>query len=123
MKNLRTLDKFRLTGREVMDIFGSNGDHTCGAFIVSSCVDYGGLRIIASIGEGWEHVSVSRISRCPNWAEMCQIKNLFFEPSECVVQYHPPADEYVNHHPYCLHLWRLEKGEFPMPPKELVGPQ
>lgn len=54
----------------------------------------------------WEHVSVSLATRCPTWAEMSRVKDLFWEEKECVVQFHPPRSEYVNMHPYCLHLWR-----------------
>lgn len=62
------------------------------------------LRVIASDGGGWEHVSVSRTDRCPTWKEMCQVKDLFWDDTDCVVQYHPPKSDYVNNHPYCLHL-------------------
>lgn len=79
------------------------------------------LCVIASDGEWWDHVSVSLTSRTPNWREMCFIKDLFFEKHECVVQYHPPESEYVNNHPFCLHLWRSQREHFPMPPSYLVG--
>jgi hypothetical protein len=74
---------------------------------------------------GWEHVSVSTPRRTPNWAEMCFVKDLFWREDECVVQYHPPKSEYVNYHPYCLHLWRPLPlmGSVPMPPSILVGPK
>jgi len=76
---------------------------------------------IASDGLGWEHVSVSRRDRCPTWDEMCQVKGLFWDDDDCVVQYHPPKSQYVNNHPYCLHLWRQVGSEFPSPPAVLVG--
>lgn len=86
------------------------------------------LRIIASgadhddkLSAGWEHVSVSIERRVPNWIEMCFVKDLFWEPEECVVQFHPPRSEYVNNHPNCLHLWRHREIEFPLPPSILVG--
>lgn len=79
------------------------------------------LQVIASDGEGWEHVSVSLRNRTPNWKEMCFIKSLFWDEQECVVQYHPPQSEYVNNHDYCLHLWRPTGQEIPMPPSILVG--
>jgi len=85
------------------------------------------LRIIACNGDvpgefgGWEHVSVSTERRIPNWIEMSFVKNLFWAPEECVVQFHPPQAEYVNNHPRVLHLWRWTRGEFPMPPSILVG--
>ena len=79
------------------------------------------LRIIASDGMGWEHVSVSRKDRCPTWDEMCQVKALFWEPQDCVIQFHPSASEYVNLHPFCLHLWREKGRDAPTPPMLLVG--
>lgn len=80
------------------------------------------LLCIASDGEGWDHVSVSLPYRCPTWDEMCAIKGLFWDSEDCVVQYHPPESQYVNNHPFCLHLWRpLEYGEMPIPKTFLVG--
>jgi len=79
------------------------------------------LFVIASDGLGWEHVSVSRRDRCPTWEEMCQIKDIFWDEEDCVVQFHPPRSEYVNIHPNCLHLWRQAEVEFPMPDSILVG--
>lgn len=83
------------------------------------------LRIIACDGEatGWEHVSVSLPDsphKCPSWDEMCLVKALFWDDHECVVQFHPPKEDYVNNHAGCLHLWRYVVG-FPQPPPELVG--
>lgn len=51
------------------------------------------------VSMGWEHVSVSTRRRVPNWTEMCFVKDLFWAPEECVVQFHPPKSEYVNNHP------------------------
>jgi hypothetical protein len=77
--------------------------------------------VVASDELGWEHVSVSLPSRCPNWEEMCYIKELFWEDTECVVQFHPSKDDYVNNHNYCLHLWKQLGVEFPKPHYLLVG--
>lgn len=79
--------------------------------------------VIASDGAGWEHVSVSRRDRCPTWDEMCQVKAMFWDEDDCVVQFHPPRSEYVNNHPNCLHLWRPADGnlQIPMPHSLLVG--
>lgn len=52
---------------------------------------------------------------------MCFIKDLFFGPNECVMQLHPPKSEYINNHPYCLHLWRPQNIEIPRPPQIMVG--
>lgn len=77
-------------------------------------------RIIASDGMGWEHVSVSLPNRCPNWREMCCIKNLFWDAEDVVIQYHPAKSAYVNRHETTLYLWRPIGKAIP-PPKELVG--
>jgi hypothetical protein len=81
----------------------------------------GQFGIIASWGAGWEHVSASMKNRCPTWDEMCMVKDIFWGADECVIQYHPPKDEYVNLHPHCLHLWKKIGSEFETPPKKLVG--
>lgn len=81
--------------------------------------------VICSDGMGWEHVSVSVISdkkeRTPTWAEMCKVKNYFWDDTETVVQFHPPKSEYVNNHKHCLHLWKPFGAEIPTPPSILVG--
>lgn len=81
----------------------------------------GNIRVIASSGDGWEHVSVSLESRTPNWNEMEFVKRSFFEPHETVLQYHVPELDHVNCHPYCLHLWKPWYGTIPRPPNYLVG--
>jgi hypothetical protein len=81
------------------------------------------LRIIASdgqCGEGWEHVSVSLPDRTPTWQEMCQVKHLFWDAEETVVQFHPPKSHYVNRHDHCLHLWRKIGAKVELPPLVLV---
>lgn len=120
MKDLHTLDKYRVDMRR---FYGTMGDGGNGAFKI-----YVGGRsffVIASDEGGWDHVSVSPCNRkrqaCPTWDEMCAIKDMFFEPEETVVQYHPPKSDYVNNHPYCLHLWRPHDKEMPRPPAIFVG--
>ncbi len=80
------------------------------------------LKIVASSGGmGWEHVSVSLKNRCPNWPEMCFVKELFWDDEEVVMQLHPAKSEYINCHPYCLHLWRPLDATIPLPPSIMVG--
>jgi hypothetical protein len=83
----------------------------------------GPLRILCSDGMGWEHVSVSLSNRCPTWKEMCTVKAQFWGREDCVIQYHPPEPEYVNYHPFTLHLWREIGREFSLPPSLMVGPK
>lgn len=31
--------------------------------------------------------------------------------------------DYVNYHPYCLHIWKPQRAILPMPPSCFVGPK
>ena len=86
------------------------------------------LKIICSDGtdpeaEDFEHVSVSHPQRTPTWEEMQWIKEQFWEPHEVAYQIHPSEMDYVNCHPYCLHIWRHTKFVIPLPSSGLVGPK
>lgn len=80
------------------------------------------MRIIASNGAGWDHISVSpaKLKRTPTWEEMECIKQMWFEPEETVVQFHPKQSEYKNFHPYVLHLWRDQTRGHRLPPPQLI---
>lgn len=93
-----------------------------GLFEITSREDNGRLKILASNRMEWDHVSVSREDRAPTWAEMEQVKRLFFRDDETVMQLHVPADEHVNFHPFCLHLWRPQWRDLPRPPRKMVAP-
>jgi hypothetical protein len=121
MRNLKLLDQYRRTDKDVIRFYGSVGDQTCGVFAVPSKIDRAPLMVIASSDLGWDHVSVSRKNRIPNWAEMSQIKGLFFKDDETAMQLHVPVSDHVNDHPYCLHLWRPHDNSIPRPPSCLVG--
>ena len=110
-------NKYRIrTGR-----LGSNDSiGNCGAFEIKLKHNQT-VFVIASSDFGWEHVSVSRKDRCPTWEEMCQVKAMFWDGDDCVVQYHPPKSEYVNNHPNCLHMWKPTEAALPMPPSIMVG--
>jgi hypothetical protein len=45
---------------------------------------------------------------------------LFWAEDECVVQFHPAKKDYVNIHPFTLHLWKPTESWLPAPPKEMV---
>jgi len=118
--------------REPSDIYATKTGDLFGAFLFRNPFqpDNGdALRVVANNASRdsfwWEHVSVSTATRCPTWPEMCFIKDLFWHEDECVVQYHPALKDYVNHHPYTLHLWRPTKqsDRMPTPPSILVGPK
>jgi len=115
------------------DSYGNNGYFR----LRSSVTDYR-LDVIASDGEGWEHVSVvahlkgsergnrlgKKITRTPFWNEMCQVKDIFWDAEDTVVQYHPSYKDYINLHPHVLHLWRPTNPTLmPLPPSWMVGPK
>lgn len=108
------------------------GEHNNGHFLVPhwKITDYF-VFVVASDGEGWEHVSVSLrkvekkryvpVERNATWIEMCFIKDLFWEREDAVMQLHPPKSDYVSTHPYCLHLWKPTTTEILLPDSILVG--
>ena len=122
-------EKFRLTGKHLgpWDSNASYGNNGVFQLPIWPFPTQGfhqeNLRCLASDGGGWEHVSVSAQERCPTWQEMCTVKDLFWDEEDTVMQLHPPKSEYVNHHPFCLHLWRPIGVEVPRPPSIMVGPK
>lgn len=107
--------------------FNTVADSKSGSFIISTKDPSWLIYAMASAREGWEHVSVvvrrgaGGKPRTPTWEEMCIVKDLFWDPEDMAVQYHPPKSQYVSSHPNCLHLWRPTVGIVLSPPKELVG--
>ena len=71
-----------------------------------------------SDGGGWRHLSISNAKRklMPSWEIMCRVKDLFYGDDEVAVQYHPSKENYVDIHPYCLHLWQSLDEPMPTPP-------
>ena len=118
MKRLRELNQYRNKAWEAR--MAGAGDDNGGCFTLRSPIDAADLNVIASNGEGWDHLSVSRPLRTPSWAELEYVKRLFFKPDEVAMQLHVPTTDHVNVHPNCLHLWRPHDLQIPMPPKEFV---
>ena len=104
----------------------TQADGNNGAFVIHRLGRI--LWCIASDGDGWDHVSVhvqmaTGQNRIPTWLEMAEVKRLFWDAEDWVVQYHPAASEYVNHHETTLHLWRPTGPGvvLPTPPAWMVG--
>ncbi|WP_442869115.1 DUF7694 domain-containing protein [Bradyrhizobium sp. CCBAU 45384] len=53
------------------------GSGPCGLFFVRGPCGCE-LKITALVHPGWEHVAVSTPRRCPNWEEMCFVKDTCF---------------------------------------------
>lgn len=131
---MKVPEKYRLTNHPQL---GSDSSYGCNGFFIipHPNISLYYIQCQVSDGMGWQHVSVSlvkdiglgnkrkfrMVERCPTWEEMCFLKNLFWDEDETVVQYHPAKSEYVNCHPYCLHLWRAENFEMPTPDSLMVG--
>lgn len=117
---MKTLDDIRKAPGMVVDVTVADGGR---------CFIYGAdpkkpnrcMCVVFSTGGGWDHVSVSWPNRCPTWDEMCMVKRIFFDPEDTVIEYHPAESEYVNLHPYCLHMWRPRFTKIPTPPSWMVG--
>lgn len=120
MRNLNELNHARDWKQEIR-LYGMNGNHECGCFQLLSRDDAKPLRIIASSGEGWDHVSVSRTDHVPSYADMQYIARTFFKEDETAVQFHVPKSEHVNVHPHCLHWWRPLNAVLPKPPTYMIG--
>ena len=49
------------------------------------------------------------------------MKNIFWDDEDVVMQFHVPAKDHVNNHPYCLHLWRPIGQNVLRPESIMVG--
>jgi len=124
MSNWKYLNEHRVSPRQDPTF----GTPASAGFNGLFCIMVNGLRVkcIASDGLGWKHVSVSvegKVAAPPSWSVMCQVKDLFWEPGDWVVQFHPGASDYVNFHPGVLHLWQPLNAELPKPDSMMVGPR
>jgi hypothetical protein len=55
-------------------------------------------------GKLWAHLSVSLVDRLPSWKELRWCKEYFLGDRRAI-QVLPPRAEYVNLHPFVLHLY------------------
>ena len=120
MKEIEKLERFRVTRGP----FGTQKGDNKGLFFIPTLKGPTPLKVLCApmdLDNEWQHVSVSLPKRCPTWAEMAKVKKLFWGADETVVQFHPKRSEYINNHPYCLHLWKHRDGEHKLPPTLLVG--
>ena len=93
------------------------GDKHNGVFVFKEQ----GLMCIISNGGGWEHVSVSRKSRMPTYADMAWVAQTFWDKEDTLMQLRVPEAEHINLSNYCLHWWRPLEDEIPRPPNWMVG--
>lgn len=123
---LHVPNKYRWRNHPIVPSSDESGNNGCFVIPHSLIKNYV-FQCQVSDGMGWEHVSITvhpinqKATRCPTWAEMCCVKELFWDDEDCVVQYHPPKSEYVSMHHFCLHLWRPTNESLPKPDSLMVG--
>lgn len=126
-KDLTLAEKYRVS---IVSAYSSNTGDRFGVFMLKRGKTL--LKVIACEASvtkemglpAWDHVSVSANQAgkdcTPDWYDMCYVKKLFFEDSECVMQLHVPSEKHVNFHEHCLHLWRPADEKIPLPPQYMV---
>jgi hypothetical protein len=78
------------------------------------------LSVILSVstendGRSWLHVSCAHPDRLPSWETLKDVKTIFVGRDRQAVQVLPSEKNYVNVHPYCLHLFCCLEDEDPLP--------
>lgn len=101
-------------------IASSPSDGWNGHFMVPLEGEFWQVRL--SDGMGWKHLSVTNAQRkaLPPWNVMCRLKEFFYGDDEWAVQFHPAKEDYINDHPFVLHLWAPLNDELPKPPIIMV---
>jgi hypothetical protein len=121
VRDLNTLNRYRITDPQALAHTGGwAGDEAHGSFVITSLTDSAKMVVIASGSDGWDHVSVSRKNRPPNWAEMSAVHRMFFKDDEVAMQLHLPNNLHINIHPNVLHLWAPHTRNIPLPPRIMV---
>ena len=69
------------------------------------------LACIVSHDQGAMHASLSHRERYPTWDEIKAIREWVFPNDVEVVMVLPRAEDYVNLHPNCFHLWESACGK------------
>lgn len=92
-------------------------DSLCQSFrVYPRAVGQSAMTVICSIcieadGLLWYHVSFSYPERIPEYKDVCFVREWFVPEHLPAYQVHPPRDQHINHHQYCLHLWVPMEGQ------------
>ena len=89
-------------------VYGARGWASRGGLLVMMTAD------VMSDDGRWLHLSASRASHVPTYADLCEVKALFFGPEREALHKFAKRSEHVNDHPYVIHLWsRLDADATP----------
>lgn len=69
----------------------------------------GRCTIIVSIDNGEWHLSISTPSASPSYKEIKEARYRFVPNNIYMAQIFPPKEEFVNIHPYCHHLFEINR--------------
>lgn len=114
---MRTINELKQSNG--LDISELGKNHLRGWLKLSS--KFTGYVMMGFCEEGWEHVSIAPQyqNKQPSWADMCEIKDIFWSKKEDVVQLHPRDTDYVHSISYrgqkredIFHLWRPTAGNW-----------
>lgn len=76
-----------------------------------------GMSIICGMenhdGKWWLHVSCAKPDSLPTWEDFKEVKAIFIGRDKKAIQILPNEKEYVNIHPYCLHLYHCGNDDLP----------
>lgn len=73
-----------------------------GCFIMGKC-----FVIVAKEDNCW-HLSISKKDKLPSYQNLKDARYKFLPNDVVMAQIFPPKSEFVNVHPYCLHLWEIK---------------
>ena len=57
------------------------------------------------------HMSVSHFSRLPTWTELKIVREELLPMNRDFIMFFPREEDYINLHPYCLHLTELKPSD------------
>jgi len=69
----------------------------------------GRCTIIISIDDGLWHLSISTSNCSPSYKEIKQARYTYIPDDIYMAQIFPPKADFVNLHPFCHHLWQVNK--------------
>jgi len=69
----------------------------------------GRCAIIVSIDNSKWHLSISTRSASPSYKEIKKARYKYIPNDVYMAQIFPPAEQFVNLHPYTHHLWEIER--------------
>lgn len=70
---------------------------------------YKDCAVLVSIENNRYHLSISHQKRLPTYEELKEARYKFLPDEIYMAQIFPPKKEFVNLHPFCLHLWQIKQ--------------